>query len=205
MCLYLNASTFVTSDGDFRGKFLALLDNPSAGAHLAAEVKEARESGISMVMLHENDPARGGCAFDRFFYSTPDELIDAGLFNDIAIALFSAPEEVDVARAFAFKVFSKSGLADVTEDANASKFKKKFRRLSSRPPMRSRQLFTRSRQLSTLPKRTWTWTWRPPTPPTIRQRRRRRRRTRYLQRRRPRRRRPQRRRPRRWLASRLRS
>ena len=62
MCLYLNASTFVTSDGDSRGKFLALLDNPNAGAHLAAEVKEARESGISMVMLHENDPARGGCA-----------------------------------------------------------------------------------------------------------------------------------------------
>ena len=62
MCLYLNASTFVASD-----------DNPYVGEHLAAEVKAARESGISMLMLHENDPTRGGCAFEQFFYSTPDQ------------------------------------------------------------------------------------------------------------------------------------
>ena len=73
MCLYLNASTFIAVDGD-----------PHAGENLAAEVTSARASGIPMVLLHENDLTRGGCAFERFFYSTPDPLIDAGLYNDIA-------------------------------------------------------------------------------------------------------------------------
>ena len=51
-------------------------------------------------LLHENSPAHGGCEFARFFHSTPDDLIDSGLFNDIAVALYTSEEELAVSRAF---------------------------------------------------------------------------------------------------------
>jgi len=39
-------------------------------------------------MAHENDAERGGCPFSRFFETTPQELIAAGLYRDLAIACF---------------------------------------------------------------------------------------------------------------------
>ena len=45
MILYLNDETFVGEVGE----------------HLAAEVREAREAGMPIVMLHQNDPEDGGC------------------------------------------------------------------------------------------------------------------------------------------------
>jgi hypothetical protein len=69
--LYLNSDTWL---GD-------------AGAALAEEVRVARRTGMRIVMLHENDPKRGGCAFARFFQTTPGDLIDAGLFDRLAVAM----------------------------------------------------------------------------------------------------------------------
>jgi len=47
-----------------------------------------RESRLPIVMAHENDAERGGCPFSRFFETTPQELIAAGLYRDLAIACF---------------------------------------------------------------------------------------------------------------------
>jgi hypothetical protein len=69
--LYLNADTW---QGD-------------AGAALAEEVRVARQVGMRIAMLHENDPGRGGCAFARFFQTTPSDLIDTGLFDRLAVAM----------------------------------------------------------------------------------------------------------------------
>ena len=41
-------------------------------------------------MVHENDPARGGCDFFFFFDGrTPDDLLQGGLYHDLALALYS--------------------------------------------------------------------------------------------------------------------
>jgi hypothetical protein len=69
--LYLNAETWA---GD-------------AGERLASEVRAAREVGMHMVMLHENDPERGGRAFARFFQTTPEDLVNDGLYDALALAM----------------------------------------------------------------------------------------------------------------------
>jgi len=46
---------------------------------------------VNIVMLHENDPARGGCEFGYFFTTTPRELIEAGLYMPIAVAMHPMP------------------------------------------------------------------------------------------------------------------
>ena len=37
-----------------------------------------------IVMLHENDPVKGGCEFGRFFETTPQDLINGGLYDALA-------------------------------------------------------------------------------------------------------------------------
>jgi len=49
-------------------------------------------------MVHENDPERNGCDFGHFFTTTPQELIDEGLYKTIALALYPMPHrEVSLA------------------------------------------------------------------------------------------------------------
>ena len=43
-------------------------------------------------MAHENDEARGGCAFGIFFDGrTPEDLLKGGIYSDLALALYSGP------------------------------------------------------------------------------------------------------------------
>ena len=72
MLLYLNQTTWLEHDGE----------------RLAEQVKQAREDKLKIVMVHENDPALGGCAFDRMFEVTPQELINDGLYRDLARSFF---------------------------------------------------------------------------------------------------------------------
>ena len=72
MLLYLNQKTWLEEDGE----------------RLAEQVKQAREDKLKIVMAHENDPALGGCAFDRMFEVTPQELIKDGLYRDLARSFF---------------------------------------------------------------------------------------------------------------------
>ena len=71
--LYLNASTFL-HDG------------------IMEDLEEALERNITMVLVHENDLARGGVPeFGTFFQQAPRELIENGLFKSLAIALHRDP------------------------------------------------------------------------------------------------------------------
>ena len=75
MLLYLCEQTYLGKPGEL----------------LAAELREARDAAVPIVMLHENEPARGGCEFARFFETTPGDLITDGLYKALALALYSGP------------------------------------------------------------------------------------------------------------------
>ena len=70
MLLYLNRATW--SD---------------VGEQLLRQVKQAREAGLPIVMAHEQDPEKDSCAFDVFFQTTPQELLQGGIYNDLARSL----------------------------------------------------------------------------------------------------------------------
>ena len=46
---------------------------------------------IRIVLVHENDPSKGGCEFGTFFATTPQGLIEEGIYKEIAIALHTPP------------------------------------------------------------------------------------------------------------------
>jgi len=74
LLLYLNKDTWVEQ-----------------GEVLERDVRAARKAGLKVVMVHENDKEKGGCEFGDFFGTTPQELIDDGIYSDIAIALHTPP------------------------------------------------------------------------------------------------------------------
>lgn len=53
------------------------------------QVRAAREGHLEIVMAHETDPEKGGCQFERFFSTTPPDLIRNGLYKALAIACFA--------------------------------------------------------------------------------------------------------------------
>ena len=66
--LYLNDQTYLNAEGE----------------RLAEELRRARAAGskIEIVMVHENDQARGGCEFGILFDGrTPGDLLDSGVYN----------------------------------------------------------------------------------------------------------------------------
>ena len=63
----------------------------SQGEALAREMSKARAAGLPVVLVHENDGARDGCAFDTFFQTTPQDLINDGIYSQIANACHSGP------------------------------------------------------------------------------------------------------------------
>ena len=78
MLLYLNSTTFMGEDGQT----------------LAYEVRRARAFGIEVVLVHENDPKRSGCAFSRLFQTTPHDLVEEGLYGKIAVATHPEPYRI---------------------------------------------------------------------------------------------------------------
>lgn len=96
MLLYLKTDTFSPN-------------SPHAdGDTLAAEVRAARATGVQILIVHEQRDGQGRCAFDRFFYSTPEDLISSGLYNDLAIPFFDSPIEQTVALALVYKKIASS-------------------------------------------------------------------------------------------------
>ena len=59
------------------------LDERGAGSASADKIR--------IVLVHEADPAKGGCEFGTFFGTTPQGLIDEGIYKEIAIALHTPP------------------------------------------------------------------------------------------------------------------
>ena len=54
MLLYLNNQTWIGADGD----------------QLATEVRRAMQVRLEIQMVHEFDPAKGGCEFAKFFQTS---------------------------------------------------------------------------------------------------------------------------------------
>ena len=48
---------------------------------------------MPIVISHEHHTKRGGCEFDRFFATTPPDLIAIGLYKKLAIACYEADED----------------------------------------------------------------------------------------------------------------
>eukprot|EP00966_Prymnesium_polylepis_P191964 4448524-Prymnesium_polylepis.2 len=74
--LYLNRHTFGESEGEL----------------LAREIRSAWDAKLNIVLLHEKDPARGGCEFNTFFLTTPHNLIEEGLYRQQLATPFEADE-----------------------------------------------------------------------------------------------------------------
>ena len=91
MLLYLNADTFLGSAGD----------------KLAEETRHAMQQKLPLVLLHECDPQHGSCDFDRFFFSTPEDIIAMGIFNPLAIPLHPSKHALDVAAMLTLKELAK--------------------------------------------------------------------------------------------------
>ena len=66
MLLYLNKDTWVEQ-----------------GEVLERDVRAARQlqADLKVVVVHENDEEKGGCEFGDFFDTTPQELIDDGIYR----------------------------------------------------------------------------------------------------------------------------
>ena len=54
------------------------------GKGLAHEVHMARAAGLPVVLVHETDVERDGCAFDTMFKTTPQDLVNGGLYDALA-------------------------------------------------------------------------------------------------------------------------
>ena len=72
--LYLNQQTFTDGGG------------------VARIIQAAMQSGITMVLVQEQDVKRGACPFRTFLDTTPPELIEAKLYNTLAVPLYTTPE-----------------------------------------------------------------------------------------------------------------
>ena len=46
------------------------------------------KADLPIVMAHELDPSKGGCPFERFFTTTPSDLIQGDLYKALAFACF---------------------------------------------------------------------------------------------------------------------
>jgi hypothetical protein len=101
--LYLNADTFVDE----------------GGTQLTEELRKALAVQLPIVMAHESDPDRGGCEFSRFFCTTPEDLINDGLYKTLAVSLYAGEKHRAVGRALIAKAM---GAVAVKRSSTESKF-----------------------------------------------------------------------------------
>jgi hypothetical protein len=110
MLLYLNKDTWAAQPGvlehDVRATYRFAHGLGAGLVRMASNMRELRRMGSSLnergagaasadkiriVLVHEVDPAKGGCEFGTFFATTPEGLVDEGIYTDIAIALHTPP------------------------------------------------------------------------------------------------------------------
>ena len=110
MLLYLNKDTWAAQPGvlehDVRATHSFAHGLGAGLVRMASNMRELRRMGSSLenrgagaastnkiriVLVHEADPAKGGCEFGTFFGTTPQGLIDEGIYKEIAIALHRPP------------------------------------------------------------------------------------------------------------------
>ena len=110
MLLYLNKDTWAARpnvlEHDVRATYSFAHGLGAGLVRMASNMRELRRMGSSLdergagavsadkiriVLVHEADPAKGGCEFGTFFGTTPQGLIDEGIYKEIAIALHMPP------------------------------------------------------------------------------------------------------------------
>ena len=73
------------------GGLVRMGSNLAEGINKTVGSAGAKKQVVQLVMVHENDPAKGGCEFGSLFGTTPQKLIDEGIYKEIAIALHTPP------------------------------------------------------------------------------------------------------------------
>ena len=73
--LYLNSETFTGEVGQRFGE----------------QVRGLLAAKVPYFMIHENDPSRNGCEFGHFFSTTPQDLIENGIYGPLAITYSWGP------------------------------------------------------------------------------------------------------------------
>ena len=110
MLVYLNKDTWAAQpsllEHDVRATHSFAHGLGAGLVRMASNMRELRRMGSSLnergagsvsagtiriVLVHEADPAKGGCEFGAFFGTTPQGLIDEGIYKEIAIALHRPP------------------------------------------------------------------------------------------------------------------
>jgi len=79
MLLYLNEDSFKDPKGRLKEVVTLLYDE-----------------NVNIVMVHEQDVDKGQCTFDQIIRQTPNDLVARGLYNDIALPLYTRAEYRDV-------------------------------------------------------------------------------------------------------------
>ena len=85
--LYLNSETFTGEVGKLFGE----------------QVRGLLAAKVPYFMIHENDPSRNGCEFGHFFSTTPQDLIENGIYGPLAITYSWGPHR-DVSLGISAKV-----------------------------------------------------------------------------------------------------
>ena len=79
MLLYLNKDLFNDATGKLKNFVVSLLDE-----------------NVKIIMIHEQDVEKGHCSFEEIIHLTPNDVLARGLYNDIAIPLYTRAEYRDV-------------------------------------------------------------------------------------------------------------
>merc|ERR1719181_2710936 len=105
MLLYLNKDTWAAQpsalEHDVRNTYSSAHGLGAGLVRMGSNMREVGSGGsggsasgadkIKIVLVHENDPSKGGCEFGTFFATTPQGLIEEGIYKEIAIALHTPP------------------------------------------------------------------------------------------------------------------
>lgn len=84
--LYLNKDTFCGDEGRLlASQVRAIL------SHNEKLTKETSDLRVNIFLAHECDLGLDGCEFRLFFSTTPNDLIESGIYSQIAIALHAHP------------------------------------------------------------------------------------------------------------------
>ena len=83
------ARELVTKDDLISGS--RLMELGASMTVLAKHTEPDKNKLVKIILIHENDAKKGACDFGNFFGTTPQELINNGLYSDIAIALHLPP------------------------------------------------------------------------------------------------------------------
>lgn len=104
--LYLNADTFEGAKGEaFAAELRHILGLPGGGRSAQGDddknlTLQEREPVplVKVIMVHEQEDKRGGCAFDRFLHVTPRDLVMGSLYKPIAISHYGGDRASPTAR-----------------------------------------------------------------------------------------------------------